>query len=118
MSDASNFLFGGGPSLKFHTKGTEHTVTVTGPAEETQQTDFDTGELLYWPDGNPRKQLVVPVETAELDAEIEDDDGARRWFVKGQAGRALAKALKAVNRRDLEEGGVLRIRYAMDGPKE
>jgi hypothetical protein len=113
----TNFLFSGGPSLKFPEIGTEHEVTVVGEAYEEQQKDFDTDELLFWPDGNKRMQLVVPVETEVLDDEIEDD-GLRRWYVKGQGKQALVKALRAAKRRDVEIGGQLRIRYAQDGPKE
>ena len=115
-TDIERFLFGGGPSLKFPTKGTEHTVTVAGEPEHTQQTDFDSGEPLFWPDGNPKMQLVIPVVTENT--EDDDDDGSRRWFVKGQSKQALTKALRAAKRRNVEEGGLLRIKYAKDGPKE
>jgi len=58
--DANAFLMGTGiPSAKFPTVGTTVTGTIVREPELQQQTDFDTGEPLTWPDGRPRMQVRV-----------------------------------------------------------
>ncbi len=114
--DASveGFLSGGGaPSAKFPTPGT----TVKGTVEEaavSQQTDLD-GKPKFWDDGNPRQQLVVTLNTDERDSTIDDDNGARRVFIKGQMLTALKDALKKAGVKSIEVGGTLAVKYTEDG---
>ncbi|ASR85076.1 hypothetical protein SEA_PHELPSODU_67 [Mycobacterium phage PhelpsODU] len=118
-NDSYGFLGGGGPaSAKF----ANHGDTVGGPIavepEQRQQTDMKTGEGLEWKDGSPRMQLVVTVQTDLNDPEIEDDDGLRRLFVKGEMRKAVQKAVIAAGAKGLDVGGQLFVTYIGDGEKK
>lgn len=103
----------GAPSAKFPTIGTTCKGTVLG-AEKTQQTDIK-GTPKFWDNGDPMYQVVVTLQTDERDPAIDDDNGERRVFVKGQMLTAVKGALKAAGASGLEIGGTLAVRYESDG---
>jgi hypothetical protein len=114
---ADDFLMGGGgaPTAKFAAPGASVGGRITEKPTVEQQRDISTGEKKFWSDGNPMMQLVVTVQTNERDPEVEDDDGKRRIFVKGQMKQAVADAVRAVGGRGLEPGGTLTVTYSHDG---
>jgi hypothetical protein len=115
--DANSFLMGGGgaPTAKFPTPGTTVGGRITEPPKVEQQRDIQSGEQKFWSNGDPMMQLVVTVQTDQRDPAIEDDDGRRRIFVKGQMKNAVADAVRAAGARGLEVGGTLHVRYTHDG---
>lgn len=126
MQDTNDFLFGGGgKAAKFETIGDTVEGTITD-ATISQQTDMETNQPLTWPDGSPRMQLVVTLQTNER---IDDnDDGVRRVYAKGGryevasgAGTslkdAIADAVRKSGARSLDEGGTLKIGYSGEGKK-
>jgi hypothetical protein len=118
---ADDFLMGGGgaPSAKFPSPGTAVSGPITQRPTVEQQRDIQTGEKKFWQDGNPMMQLVVTVQTNERDPQVNDDDGRRRLFVKGQMKQAVADAVRAAGAAGLEVGGVLTVTYTHDGqPKQ
>ena len=116
MTDTlDSFLGGGGsPSAKFIDVGATVKGTVTA-AEVVQQTEFGTGTPKTWDDGKPMMQAVITLSTDLRDDDIEDDDGTRRLFVKGQMQKAVREALKAAGVKSLEIGGTLAVKYTGDG---
>ncbi|ARQ95507.1 hypothetical protein I5G81_gp68 [Mycobacterium phage Shandong1] len=118
-NDSYGFLGGGGPaSAKFKTYGDTVGGVITVEPEQRQQTDLNTNEPLTWKDGSPRMQLVVTVQTDLNDPEIEDDDGLRRLFVKGEMRKAVQKAVIAAGAKGLDVGGELHVTYVGDGEKK
>ncbi|MFE7077906.1 hypothetical protein ACFU96_48350 [Streptomyces sp. NPDC057620] len=118
VPSADDFLLGGSvPSAKFPTIGTTVTGRVTERPSVEQQRDFTTGELKWWEDGKPQLQLVVTVSTSERDPENPDDDGTRRFYIKGQLKNAVAQAVRSAGAKGVEVGGTLTITYARDGQK-
>jgi hypothetical protein len=115
--DANSFLMGGGgaPTAKFPTPGTTVGGRITEPPQLEQQRDIKTGEKKFWSDGDPMMQLVVTVQTDERDPSLEDDDGKRRIFIKGQMKNAVADAVRDAGAKGLEVGGTLHVRYSHDG---
>lgn len=108
------FLSGGGaPAAKFVDHGATIKGTITS-AELRQQTDLD-GKPKTWDDGNPRMQIVVTLATDERDNSIDNDDGSRRVFVRGEMLKALRAALKQADVKTIEVGGTLAVRYVSDG---
>ena len=103
----------GAPSAKFASIGTTVKGTVIA-AEVRDQTDFTTGEVLRWDNGDPRKQLVVTLQTDERDGDINDDDGTRRLFAKGNMLNAIKAAVRKAGA-NLEPGGTLVVKYVADG---
>lgn len=114
---ADDFLMGGGgaPTAKFPTIGTSVGGRITEKPTVQQQRDIQTGEAKFWGDGNPMMQLVVTVQTNQIDPTITDDDGRRRLFIKGQLKNAVQDAVRAVGGSGLEVGGILTVTYVRDG---
>lgn len=117
---AEQFLLGGGgKSASFPEVGTTVTGKIAGKPEVRQQTDM-SGNPLTWDNGDPRLQLVVPLQTDErLD---DDDDGVRNLYVKGSKDpkskslhAAVAGAVQAAGAKGLEVGGTLTVSYVGDG---
>lgn len=114
MDDALDFILGAaGAPAKFAEVGT----TVVGRVlryEKRQSRDMD-GNLKEWDDGSPQWEIVITLQTDERDGSIEDDDGLRRLFVRGQMIKAIRDALvKASWRKDLV-GGRLGVKYTGNG---
>lgn len=125
-NDINDFLFGGGGrAAKFEAIGD----MVTGPITDvklTQQTAMETNEPLTWPDGSPRMQLVVSMQT---DTKLDDnDDGIRTVYAKGgkyevasgsgtSMKDAIGDALKRAGAKTIEVGGQLTVAYTGEGKK-
>jgi hypothetical protein len=108
-------LSGGAPSVKFPQIGA-HVVGTVVSAEITQQRDLEGNPKTY-DDGNPMEQLVVTLQTDERDASIDNDDGKRRLFVKGQMKAAVADAVRKSGS-SLQPGGKLAVKYIGDKAPE
>ena len=110
VSDVNDFLMGGGgrsAEFKEEGSGVQGTIIKT---QMRQQTDFESGELLFWNDGNPRMQAVITLETEYQDDD--EDDGLRNVYCKGQMQQALAKAVRAAGEKGIANGGTLAIQWA------
>ncbi|WP_190972636.1 hypothetical protein [Bifidobacterium tissieri] len=60
--------------------------SVTGTIEKidvAQVQDFQTKQPAYWPDGKPKEQFHIIIQTTLRDPSVEDDDGRRSLWVKG-----------------------------------
>lgn len=112
---ADQFLMGGGVlSAKFERIGDTVRGKITEEPEVRQQTDLNTGDLKFWPDGRPQNQLVVTIQT-DL-REDGDDDGKRRIYVKGKSmTESLRDAVRQAGAKGLEVGGTLAVKYVGDG---
>src|SRR5690606_39856948 len=111
-----SLLYSPTKSAKFPTIGTKVGGRVVRDAEEVQQRDFDTGEPLFWPDGKPRMQLVVTVDTGQPDTDDTDDDGERAIYIKGQMLQATRMACKRAKKFKIEEGDYFAITFAEEEP--
>ena len=117
--DANSFLMGGSsgaPTAKFPTPGTVIGGRITEPPKLEQQRDIKSGEKKFWKDGDPMMQVVVTVQTDQRDPAIEDDDGKRRLFIKGQMKNAVSDAVRATGAPGLEVGGTLHVRFTHELP--
>lgn len=111
MSDVNDFLMSGGvPAFSFETVGDEVEGTIVN-SKLTPQTDFETGEPQTWPDGNPKMQIILDLETALRDPEKPYDDGIRRIYVKGNMLRAIRDAVRQ-NGGQLLNGGWAKITHS------
>jgi hypothetical protein len=110
---------GGGSSSWLPEMGDQISGTIKG-IKRVQQTDFTTGEPLFWSNNDPRMQTVVELQTDLSDNS--DDDGVRTVWLKGgrnyEAAQgsgtsgevALAEAAKDAGVKVIEEGSELTIR--------
>jgi hypothetical protein len=118
LDDANEFLLAGGvTSAKFETAGTTVSGTICRDPEVQQQREIDSGKPKFWDDGNPRKQIVIHLQTAGRDPELEDDDGVRAIYVRGNMLRAVREAVRKAGGK-LETGGVLTVTYTGDGERK
>lgn len=109
------FFAGGGAYAKFETPGTTVTGTITDEEQRiTQQTEMGTGKPRTYDDGNPMMQLIVNLQTEERDPDIEEDDGRRDLYIKGQLKVAVQQALRKAQSKGLDVGGVLSVTYTHD----
>ena len=115
-TNANDFLFGSSTaSAKFPTIGTTVTGTIAITPTVEQQRDLD-GNPKSWESGDPMMQLIVTLQTAELDNSVADDDGRRRLYVKGKSlTDAVRNAVKSSGSKGLEVGGTLSVTYIGDG---
>lgn len=114
--DANEFLLEGGvPAAKFDTVGKLIKGTVA-QAVVMNQTEFQSGEVLTWKDGAPRKQLVITLDTDETDPELEGDDGSRRIYAKGQMLNAIRTVVRAHG--GIAEGGKLAVKFIKEEPSK
>lgn len=104
------------PSAKFPKVGTKVAGRVTTDAQEIQQRDFDSGELLFWDDGKPRMQLVVTVDAGITDPTIPGDDGERSIYIKGQMLQATREACRKARVKEITEGCYFEVTYVEDEP--
>lgn len=117
-TDVQNFLLGNGiASAKFEAIGTTVGGIITEEPEMRQQTNFDTDLPDFWPDGKPKMQLVVTVQTDLRDPQDPEDDGQRRFYVRANLQKAVASAVRKAKATALEVGGTLQVTYSADGPK-
>lgn len=114
--DANEFLFSTGVrSASLKEKGASVTGHIIRQPEVQQQRDFDTGELMFWKDGNPRNQLRIVLMTDEQDPGDPEDSGERALYARGNMLNAIRNAVRQAGAPGLEVGGKLRVKYIGDG---
>lgn len=112
--DGMDLLLGGSPAAKFPTVGTVIKGKVLGQKKQ-QSKDMATGELKVWDDGTPVWEIVFTLQTDDRDPDIEDDDGSRRLFARGQMLKAIGQAIREAKWSRSLVGGVLAVKYDHDG---
>lgn len=101
--------------VKFETVGAEIIGTITSTPTERQQTKFGTQEPDFWPNGDPKMQIVVNLQTALR--EDPNDTGERTLYVASKhMKRAIGEAIRAANVSDVAKGGVLTVKYIGNDP--
>lgn len=106
----SMFSGSGAPAASFKSIGDSITGVITD-AVARQQTDFDTGVPLTWDNGDPMMEVVLTLSTSLRDPEIEDDDGARRVFCRGQLLTAVRQAVRQAKDKKPRIGGRITITH-------
>lgn len=115
MTNANDLLMGSGiPAAKFPTIGTAISGRIVREPEAREQTDFTTGAVLRWDNGEAKMQIVVHLATDQRDPQDLSDDGTRALYIKGQMLNAVRGAVRAAGAPGLAVGGTLTITYAGD----
>lgn len=101
--------------VKFDTIGASIQGTVKSAPRERQQTKYGTQEPDFWPNGDPKMQILVDLQTDQrLDA---NDDGERTLYVASKnMKKAIGEAIRAANASDIAPGGVLTVSYVGNDP--
>lgn len=100
----------GAPTAQFPTIGTTVKGKVTD-AFKRQSIDFKTKEVERWPNGDPKDELVVTIDTG-----VEDDSGntLRRFYCSGNMFTAVRNAIRETTGR-IEVGGTLAVQFYAEG---
>lgn len=101
----------GVPSAKFPVLNSSVVLDPITDVEASQQVDFKTRKPLFYDDRKPRMQIIVTGKTSERDSTIENDDGMRKLYVKGQMRQAVRDAVVAAGAAGIEPGGALAIQW-------
>lgn len=101
--------------VKFDSIGASITGTVKSAPRERQQTKYGTQEPDFWPNGDPKMQILVDLQTDQrADA---NDDGERTLYVASKnMKKAIGEAIRAANASDIAPGGVLTVAYVGNDP--
>jgi hypothetical protein len=87
---------------------------VTKPIKVMDVTDPATGEVKRWSNGDPKKQVVIELQT-EL-RESEDDDGSRTLWAKGQMVPAIRDAVQRAGAKGIMPGSILQVTWSDEKP--
>ncbi|MGA6128803.1 MULTISPECIES: hypothetical protein [unclassified Microbacterium] len=101
--------------VKFDTVGASITGTVKAAPRERQQTKYGTQEPDFWPNGDPKMQILVDLQTDRR--EDPNDDGERTLYVASPKMRkAIGEAIRAANASDILPGGTLTVTFIGNDP--
>lgn len=101
--------------IKFTNVGDTITGTVMGAPTERQQTKFGTQEPDFWPNGDPKMQILVNLQTSLR--EDGNDDGERTLYVASKnMKKAIGDAIRASGASDLTSGGSLTVTFIGNDP--
>lgn len=118
IDDILNGGSGKGKTAKFDKIGKTYAGPVVS-AEIRQATDPANGNAPeFWPDGNPKNQVVIGLQTDERNPEIENDDGVRYIYIKawGEQKKALQAAAQEA-KGSPAPGDFFTATYVADGQK-
>jgi hypothetical protein len=107
------------PTVSFE-KGTvvDGIILAVERQQQREYRDAGNGPAMYWDREQTRPiwQVMVTIQTAELDPDDESDDGRRRVYLKGRAKAnpestqdAIRDAVKARKRKRIEVGAWMRL---------
>ena len=93
-------------AVKFPAPGSSVTGTVAFPPEDLPVTDYDTKAPVLWPDGNPKLQTKVVLNTPE---------GAFALYARDRILTAIRKAVGDSGAPDVEVGGQITVEFTEYG---
>lgn len=101
--------------VKFDVVGATITGTVKSAPRERQQTKFGSQDPDFWPNGDPKMQILVDLQTDQR--ADQNDDGTRTLYVaSSNMKRAISEAIRTAGAADLQPGGVLTVQYIGNDP--
>jgi hypothetical protein len=112
MGDEDAFMGGGSKTFPFDTVGDSITGRILS-IKQRQQTDMQTNELAFWPDGKPKMMFTIELQTKIR--EDEEDDGIRTINVRWKSQEAVQKAVKLSGAKKPEVGGILTLTFTGEG---
>jgi len=110
-----DFFAGGAKAAKFEDRAYGSVIggEIVADPVMRQQRDYETDELMTYPDGNPMMQMLITVQAQPA---TEEDDGQRTFYVKGQLKQAVGEALRKAGEKVPRRGGFLWVKYVSDEP--
>lgn len=113
--DANDLLMSAGvPSAKFKDIGDSVSGVIVKPPVVQQMRDYNDNTPLFYEDGNPKRQIVITLQTD--DSEDDEDDGVRNLYAKPQMQGAIRVAVRRSKAKKLEVGGRLTVTFSSEIP--
>jgi pyruvate/2-oxoglutarate dehydrogenase complex dihydrolipoamide acyltransferase (E2) component len=112
---SKDLINGAAKAFKFDAIGTVAQGTVVNWVVK-QVTKMGSGELEFFPSGDPKWQIIVTLQTTMR--EDADDDGRRALYVKSFMFKAVKDAIAATGAEDFEQGGYLTVVHTELGQPE
>lgn len=118
MSESDDLIMGGGgrklPALQLSNVGDKVTGVITRiskPIQAKEQSGPRKGQPKTWPSGDPQMQVAIELATNLRDPLVDEDDGARTWWVRqsSDAQRALRDGVQAARREQAEVGATVTV---------
>ncbi len=115
LGNVDDMALVGVPAAKFEKIG-DTVKGVIMSCTVSQCRDIATGQPTFWPDGNPKTQMLVDLETEDRSEDIDDDNGYRRLYAKRPSAmlKAIIEAL-GTTRPSQSIGGTLVVKYSQNG---
>lgn len=99
-------------------------LEIGDPIQARKWTPDGTGDPDTWPDGQPKMQAAIKLQTEGRDPEDPEDDGVRNLWVPVAGARKPGSMLNAINtavaatgNREPAIGGTLAVRYVQNDPQ-
>lgn len=110
QSDFDDFMGGGSSqSFQFINEGDSISGIIIEPPEKLQQTDIESGEPKFWPNGKPRWYYRIKLQTELRDND--EDDGIRSLSLSWHRLDAVRAAVREAKAPTLVVGGKLWLRF-------
>lgn len=94
------------PAAKFAEPGDIVKGKLIG-ASKQQEREYETSELVTWPDGSPKFEYLIEIET--------EDDGPQTIYARNQLWTTIRDAVQASDAGVLEAGGTLAVKFTALG---
>lgn len=103
-------------ALTFEEPGETYEGVVLS-VETRHDTKFNSDDLAYDEEGNPKWVVVIMLEIGEPDPDDEEDDGTRVLWARSRLETAVGRALVQAGVRKKQDavGGMLRVTYTGNG---
>jgi hypothetical protein len=113
VTDANELLMGSGAkSCKFDNLGDTWVGTIVDQPTAKQMTKYQSTELDFWPSGDPKMQVVVPLQTDVRDPADPADNGRRVLFIPPRMMQPIRDAIILRGAKGLAIGGRLAVRWS------
>ena len=112
IPSVDDMLTGSGKGAKFPEVGTVVRGTIAAVPQSRQATKMGSGELEFYPSGDPVIEVPITLQTDER--EDDNDDGKRTVYASRRLWGAIKSAVQASGGK-LEVGGTLAVEYYGDG---
>lgn len=113
MGEVSSFLGGGATAFKFEQVGDKISGVLSEPPIVEQQREFIRGvdikdrPLATWPDGQPKMQMILTIET-------DSGEEHRIYVSKTRQKKAIGAAVRRAGAKEPEVGGWLEVERTED----
>lgn len=108
------------PSISFKDKpfGFFYEGPVIDAPKKIQSRDFETGNLAYWDDGQPKMSVVIGIKVTACPDPEQVGQERSVWVAKGSNMYSAVAAAQRAGGGNVRKGGILRVTFKSERPNE